>query len=84
LYREADGKVVHLHQVVVFEGGSDVTPEMAEKEAHDNARRRGHELSKLTTLRVGPRLPSSNGGYRVDLARKELVAVELPARRRSK
>src|SRR5262245_2021618 len=74
--------IIHLHEVIVFEGGKQINAEAAEQEALDHARRRGLDLSKLKVLRVGDQL-TSGGGYRVDVATRKLIALELPASRRS-
>ena len=79
VYR-TDGFVVHLHEVLVFEGGKHINAEAAEQEALDHARRRGLDLSKLKVLRVGDQL-TSGGAYRVDVATKKLIALELPSPR---
>lgn len=81
LYDPADGRVVHMHHVVVFEGGKSVSAEEAQREAVENARRRGREVGKLKTLLVDR--PTIGGGrFRVDTANKTLIPLEPPARKR--
>lgn len=82
LYDPTNGRVVHLHQVVVFEGGKSISQEDAQREIIDKARRRGHDVDRLEVLYVGDRLPGKGGHFRVDIASKRLIPLEAPARRR--
>jgi hypothetical protein len=83
VYDPADGRLLHLHHVVVFEGGKSISPKEAEREAIEHARRRGHNVAKLKTLLVRERLPGG-GHFRVDVAKGKLIALEPPVRRRLK
>lgn len=80
LYSPDDGRVVHLHRVVTFEGGKSIGPDDAQREAHEIARRHGRDLGKLRTLLVAGDLPAQGGGLRVDLASQKLVSDKPPAR----
>jgi hypothetical protein len=83
VYDPIDGRLIHLHHVVVFDGGKSISPQEAEVEAIEHARRQGHKVAKLKTLLV--REPLLGGGhFRVDVARGKLIALEPPARRRLK
>ncbi len=82
VYDPTDGRVLHLHEVVVFEGGKSVSREEAEREALEHARRRGHPVDRLKTLWVRERL--AGGHFRVDVAGGKLIASKPPARRRAK
>jgi hypothetical protein len=84
LYDPIDGRVVHMHHVVVFEGGKAVTAQQAENEAVEKAHRRGHPVDRLERLSLAGPAPRVGGRFRVDLASRTLVALDHPARRRSK
>jgi hypothetical protein len=80
LYRPDDGRIVHLHQVVTFEGGKSISAEAAQRELHEIARRHGHDVGKLGTLVVsGDTLPQG-GRFRVDAASRKLVSEAPPPR----
>ncbi len=84
LFDPRDGRIVHMHHVVVFAGGKPVTPQQAESEAVAIARRRGHKVDRLELLTVAGPLPREKGRFRVDLARRALVPLEDPLRRRGR
>ena len=73
LYRESDGRVVHLHTVRVFEGGRAVSPEEAESTARANAARHGHEAALLKAHHAAELPPGDFGFYHVDAAAGRLV-----------
>ncbi|AEW99159.1 hypothetical protein [Streptantibioticus cattleyicolor] len=75
LYDPADGRVVHLHQVVVLGGGGRVEEDRAEREAVENARLRGHDVGGLRVQHVTAPLPDRPGVLHVDTATGELVAL---------
>ena len=81
VYDHTNGEIVHMHQVVVLEGGKMISEQEAEKEAMQEAKSRGHDTSKLKTLLDHDHAESPSGAFRVDLARKKLVGLEIPARR---
>ena len=85
IYRPADGRVVHMHTVRVFEGGRDVGREEAEQTARSHAARIGHDLSALR-VHHAEEVPGHFGAYYVDAASGRLVGRELPdgAKRRDR
>jgi hypothetical protein len=80
VYDPSDGKIVHMHHVVVFEGGKKVNEQEAENEAMHRAKSRGHAADKLKTLLVHHHAVPRGGRFRVDLVSKKLVALEIPRR----
>jgi hypothetical protein len=76
-YRPSDGRVEHVHQSVVLEGGAMTTREEAERRAADAARRAGHAVEGLSTLYLDRAAPP--GRLNVDLDRNELVPISPPA-----
>src|SRR5437660_467534 len=83
VYDPADGRVVHMHHVLVMEGGKPVSAEQAEKEAVEHVKRRGRDAGSLRTLLAERHLHSHRGLFRVDVANQKLVPMEHPVRRRS-
>lgn len=77
---DSTGRVVRMHQVVVFEGGKAVSQEEAQKEAIELSRRSGHDVTKLKSL-VVDHLAAKAGQFRVDVGSKKLVALETPSRK---
>jgi len=80
VYDPTDGKIVHMHHVVVFEGGKKVNAQEAENEAMQRAKSRGHDAGKLKALLVHHHAAPRGGRFRVDLENKKLVALEIPRR----
>jgi hypothetical protein len=80
IYEPADGRVVHMHHVVICEGGKSISPQQAESEAVEQARRRGHDTARLETLLVRDHPERHRGRFRVDLASKTLVLLDPPVR----
>jgi hypothetical protein len=78
LYRPADGRVLHLHTVRVFEGGRAIGREEAEKTALANAARHGHDVASLK-IHHAAELPGDFGIYRVDAVTGRLVGQEIPS-----
>ena len=76
VYDPSNGRVVHWHEVVVFEGGKAVSREQAEQEATDAARRHGHDIGKLRTLHMSE--PPEPGVYRIDLEKEAPVLIPQP------
>jgi hypothetical protein len=79
VYDPADGKILDIHTVRIFEGGRSVAADEATEEAVKAAKERGHATGRLHTLHV-KELPGQ-GRYRVDLTTKRLAALEVPKRR---
>ena len=82
VYDPTDGRVVHLHEVVVFEGGKSISRGEAEREALEHAHRHGHPVERLKALWVHER--PAGGHLRVDVASGKLIALKPPARRRAR
>ncbi|WP_418153148.1 hypothetical protein [Actinoalloteichus caeruleus] len=80
LYDPSDNRVVHLHQVVVLEGGETVSREDAERHAVDQARLLGHDPERLTGLHLDTPLPDEPGVLHVG-AGGRLVAIWPDAQR---
>jgi hypothetical protein len=78
IYRPHDGAVLHVHQVVVFKGGRQVTASEAEHEALRQAQRRGFDPTQIKLLQVGRHLP--RGILRVE--NHKLVASPPPSPKR--
>ena len=66
LYEPDGGRVAHVHQVTVFEGGKSVDRETAEREAVDQARKRGHDVDRLRLHYTDRSLPTKRGVLRFD------------------
>jgi hypothetical protein len=85
LYHPADGRILHLHQVVTFEGGKSISAEAAQREAHEIARRHGHDVGSLGTLLITGKAPTAHQGrFRVDHATQKLVSEPPPQRIRAR
>jgi hypothetical protein len=79
VYDPKDGRVVHMHHVIVFEGGKSVSAEQAQKEAVEAVKRRGLRVENVKTLRAD--LPAEPAGrFKVDVDKKKLIALKPPAR----
>lgn len=78
VYDPKDGRVVHLHHVIVFDGAKTIDRDQAETEAVALARRKGIDMQKLRALTVesGHQIP--RGKVRVDVAGRKIVAVARP------
>jgi hypothetical protein len=66
LYEPDGGRVAHVHQVKVFEGGKSVDRETAEREAVEQARKRGHDVDGLRLHYTDRSLPMKRGLLRFD------------------
>ncbi|MFD7102327.1 hypothetical protein [Streptomyces celluloflavus] len=64
----SDGRVVHLHHVVVLEGGKTVGREEVEQEALGKAREKGHDVGRLRLQYLDVPLPEGRGVLCVDAA----------------
>ncbi|MCP2165547.1 hypothetical protein [Goodfellowiella coeruleoviolacea] len=81
LYDPADGRVVHLHHVVVLEGGRRISREEAERQAVVSARESGHESDGLRSRYLETPLPEGPGVLHVDTATGRVhAAAPDPAR----
>src|SRR6188472_1337551 len=80
LYDPKDGRVVHMHHVVTFEGITAQDREAQRQNALDLARKFGHKVVDLQVLHV-PNFQPTGKAYRVDLAKKALIAMPFPKRK---
>ena len=74
LYDPRDGRVVHIHQFFVFEGGEEPEEETRARMAHDTARQAGHDVGALELLHADSATLASGTGYRVDTKARVLIA----------
>jgi len=79
VYDPKDGRVRHIHQVLVFKGGKTFDRPAAEKEALSQAEALGHRMASLRALHV-PDFHESGAMYRVDLETHTLIKTEASAR----
>ena len=76
VYEPDSGTILHLHTVVVFEGGRPVSDDEATEAARAEAERLGHKGDlgiKLSTNPQHGELP-----HRIDPSTGEFVPIELP------
>ena len=78
VYDPRDGRVMHMHHVITFQGGHRFDESHQERDALEYARRLGCRVEGLATLRVRDFRPRHNRCF-VDLKRKVLVELPLPA-----
>ena len=78
LYDRKDGRVLHMHHVLTMPGGHDVSEEELETRARDMAKRAGHDITSLSTLRVSGEDHDVSSHYQVDLAKNKLKKLEGP------
>lgn len=76
IYDPKDGRVVHLHHAIRFEGVKASSPDTLRKRAVEAANQMGRETEKLAVLHV-PNFEPSGDMYRVDLKRQRLVGEQL-------
>lgn len=78
LYDPKDGRVVHMHHTITFEGAERRRDrEGCRRTAVESARRLGREVDGLEMLFV-PDFEPSNQAYKVDLDSSRLIAIPLP------
>jgi hypothetical protein len=82
LYDPKDGRVIHTHRALTMPGGRDVTDEELEACAKDMAKRAGHDITGLSSLRVPGEDCDGSSQYRVDLAMNKLQKLERPPKSR--
>ncbi|MEU5438318.1 hypothetical protein AB0G73_33885 [Streptomyces sp. NPDC020719] len=74
VYEATGGRVVHLHHVVVLEGGQRIEQADAEREALQKAQGEGHAVSGLRTHYVTRPLPREPGVLHFDVAAGTVIA----------
>ena len=84
LYDSGSGRILHIHQVVVLEGGA--TPTEAELESTAREMLVGHDAgaSKVAALHLGHADFKPRTAYTVDVATKALVERAVKTRRPSR
>jgi len=80
LYDPSDGRVVHMHHVITFEGVKRQNSKEQERNAMESARRLGCGVDGLNVLHVRDFRPTGKA-FRVDLEKQELVEAPLPLRK---
>jgi ribosomal protein L32 len=76
-YAPDTGAIVHMHSVVSFAGGRELSEEEAVEEARRHARRIGHVVEGLRT-KVSSNLGHSSRAHRIDLQTGEFVRLPRP------
>jgi hypothetical protein len=76
LYDPKDGRVVHNHKVLVFQGAKTVDEKEVGRRALERAASFGRDPSKLKALHVSEKECNPSSTYRVDLT--SLTLVKLP------
>jgi len=79
VYDPKNGRVRHIHQVLVFKGGNAFVRLAAEKEALSQAEALGHRTASLRTLHV-PDFREIGALYRVDVEKQTLIKTQAFAR----
>lgn len=77
VFHDRDGKIHHIHHVIVLEGSRPVEHETMKQQACKQAEMLGVDVSQLKTLHVSE-LQKPHVMHRVDMKRKKLVEVEAP------
>ena len=76
-FYEHDGRIHHMHHVIVLDGARPVEYEAMLKEACEQAEILGVDVSRLETLHV-TELKNPHVMYRVDVKTRVLVEAEAP------
>jgi hypothetical protein len=77
LYDPADGRIVHMHHTIRFEGADERREEEQVQQATETARRLGHDVQRIKSLHVRD-FKMSPRAYRVDVGRQVLVEEPPP------
>ena len=72
VYDPKDGRIIHMHRAVIFEGAHGRALESAERDALEQARRIGHDTSALKTLAHDGHL--APGRLSIDLKKNAIVS----------
>ena len=70
IYDPSDNRVIHLHHVVIFEGGKPVSKEDAESEALAAVRRNGIDDGAFRVVHISEELPHVRGQLRSILTQR--------------
>jgi hypothetical protein len=79
LYDEKSGAVLHLHEIIMFEGAKAKTIEEMQNDALDYAKQLGNNVQKLAALHV-PNFQANAPAYKVNLKKKTLEATIIPTK----
>lgn len=77
LYDPGDGRIVHMHHTIRFEGANERRVEEQVQQAIETARRLGHDVQRIKSLHVRD-FKISPRAYRVDVGRQVLVEEPPP------
>lgn len=77
LYDPQSGQIRHVHAVHVHQGGRNVPDSEAIEEAHDHARRLGHDTRRLK-VKVSNRSEHAHLPHRIDTLTDEFVPINFP------
>jgi hypothetical protein len=83
LYDKKSGTVVHLHEIIMFEGAKTKTLEEMQNDALDYAKQLGNKVENLKTIYV-PNFQANAPAYKVNPKTKTLEATTLPAINKAK
>ena len=75
LYDPVDGRIIHMHQVVVLAGAKAPATGAVERKARALLQSRSIDASKMTALHVAAPVLRPDTHYEVDPKRERLVAV---------
>ena len=77
VFHDLDGRIHHMHHVIMLEGARPVEYETMKQQACEQAKKQGVDVSRLEILHV-PDLQKPHAMHRVDMKNKTLVEVETP------
>ena len=80
LYDPRDGRVVHMHHVITFEGAKRRNVKEQERNAMESARRLGCGVDGLNVLHV-PNFQPTSKAFQVDLEKQVLIEAPLMLRK---
>jgi hypothetical protein len=84
LYDSDSGRILHIHQAVVLEGGATPTEAEMESTAREVLDSHGAGSSKVAALHLGHADFKPRTAYTVDVSTKALVERAVPPRRPSR
>lgn len=76
-FHDGDGRIHHIHHLIVLEGGRSLDREALMREARDQARSLGVDVSRLDALHVA-NVENPHAMHRVDVQRGVLVEAKAP------
>lgn len=78
LYDPQDGRIVHMHHVIAFEGARRRDHDELQSSARESAKRFGCQMDGLKVLHVPNFHPAAGKVCRVDPKKRKLVEVQVP------